>query len=168
VDSIIFEGAYEERFSQTGRRLRLPFTGPLRYTNSIRVDLSFRDDIILDVKEHPATSKYGNSLTCNVYATEFVEIMAEKLRALIERGYPRDYYDVLVHVDKIEDKVFLRELTERKCRLLDLKYEPKKIFDEDVLARVEAAWKTQLEQLLPHYSDFKTILPELQSKLSFL
>lgn len=151
VDSITFEGAYEERFSQTGRRLRLPFTGPLRYRNSIRVDLSFRNDLILDVKERPVLSKYGDSLSCNIYAIEFVEIMADKLRALIDRGYPRDYYDVSSHIDKIRDKAFLRELTERKCRLIDVKYEPTKIFDKDVLARVEAAWKTQLEHLLSHY-----------------
>lgn len=168
VDSISFEGAYEERFSQAGRRLRLPFTGPLRYGNSVRVDLSSRDDLILDVKEHPVISKYGDAFSCNIYAIEFVEIMAEKLRALIDRGYPRDYYDVSTHIDKIQDKAFLRGLTERKCRLIGIRYEPTNIFDKDALARVEAAWKTQLEHLLSHYTDFKTILPELRSKLTFL
>jgi len=168
VDSITFEGAYEERFSQAERRLRLPFTGPLRYRNSIRVDLSFRDDIILDVKERLALSTYGDSISCYVCAIEFVEIMAEKLRALIDRGYPRDYYDVSSYIDKIQNKVLLKELTERKCRLIGIKYEPSNIFDKDVLARVEATWETQLEHLLSHYTDFKTILPELKSKLAFL
>ncbi|MEM2941714.1 MAG: nucleotidyl transferase AbiEii/AbiGii toxin family protein, partial [Thermoproteota archaeon] len=46
IESIAFEKAYEERFSQTGISLRLPFIGPLRYRNSIRVDLSFRHDIL--------------------------------------------------------------------------------------------------------------------------
>jgi len=168
VDSVSFEGAYEERFSQTGRRLRLPFIGPLRYRNSIRIDLSFRDDLILDVKERPVLSKYGDSLSCNVYTIEFMEIMAEKLRALIDRGYPRDYYDVASHLDKVLDKTFMRELTERKCRFIGIRYEPTNIFDQDVLTRVEAAWKTQLEHLLPHYTDFKTVIPELRSKLAFL
>jgi predicted nucleotidyltransferase component of viral defense system len=168
VDSISFQGAYKERFSQSGRSLRLPFTGPLRYRNSIRVDLSFRDDLILDVKARPTLSRYGESLTCNVYVVDFAEIMAEKLRALMERGYPRDYYDISTHIDKIKDKAFLRQLTKRKCRLIGAKYEPSNILDADALARAKAAWKTQLEQLLPHYTDFKTILPELKSKLSFL
>ena len=168
VDSISFEGAYEERFSQSGRSLRLPFTGPLRYRNSVRVDLSFRDDILLEVKERSVLSRYGDSLTCSVYVVDFVEIMTEKLRALIDRGYPRDYYDVSVHINKIEDKASLRELTERKCRLVGVKYEPSNIFNADSLARAEAAWKTQLEQLLPDYADFRTILPQLRSKLSFL
>jgi len=168
VDSITFEGTHEERFSQTGRSLRIPFIGPLRYRNSIRIDLSFRDDLILDVMERPILSKYGDSISSSVYALEFVEIMAEKLRALIERGYPRDYYDVYSHIDKIKDKEFLRELTKRKCHLIDIKYEPSKIFDEEALKRVELAWKTQLEHLLPHYTDFRTIIPELRSKLYFL
>lgn len=168
ADSISFERAYEERFSQTGRSLRLPFTGPLRYRNSIRVDLSFRDDVILDVKERPVLSKYGDSISSSVYVIEFIEIIAEKLRALIARGYPRDYHDVSFHVDKIQDKGFLRELTQRKCCLIGIKYEPSNIFDEDVLTRVESAWKTQLEHLLPHYTNFRTILPELRTKLAFL
>ncbi|MBS7619323.1 nucleotidyl transferase AbiEii/AbiGii toxin family protein [Candidatus Bathyarchaeota archaeon] len=168
VDSISFKGAYEERFSQTGRRLRLPFTGPLRYRNSIRIDLSFRDDIILEVKEYPTPSKYGDYILSSVYAIEFVEIIAEKLRALIDRGYPRDYYDVSAHIDQIQDKAFLKELTKRKCRLIGIKYEPSKIFNEEVLARVESAWRTQLEHLVPQYTDFKTILPGLRTKLAFL
>jgi predicted nucleotidyltransferase component of viral defense system len=168
VDSISFERSYEERFSQSGRRLRLPFTGPLQYRNSIRVDLSFRDDMILDVKEHPVIPIYGDSISSSVYAIEFVEIMAEKLRALIDRGYPRDYYDVYFHMDEIRDKEFLKELTIRKCNLIGISNKPSNIFNEEVLKRIESAWKTQLEHLLSHYVDFGTVITELKSKLSFL
>ena len=122
----------------------------------------------MEVKERPVQSWYGDSLLCRVCVVDFVEIVAEKLRALIERGYPRDYYDVSAHIDKIDDKTSLRKLIERKCRLIGVKYEPENIFDADALARAEAAWKTQLEQLIPDYADFKTILPQLISKLSFL
>lgn len=168
VETISFERAYEERFSQTGRRLRLPFMGPLQYRNSIRVDLSFRDDLILEVRDRTVLSKYGESLLSRVYAIEFIEIIAEKLRALMSRGYPRDYYDVWSHLDRIRNTDPLRELTNRKCSILNIEYKPSNIFDEEILARVEAAWKTRLQHLLPHYVDFSTILTDLKVKLNFL
>lgn len=168
VEIISFGRAYEERFSKTGRRLRLPFTGPLRYRNSIRIDLSFREDIILETKRQAILHKYGDALSTELNVLDFTEIIAEKLRALMERGYPRDYYDIWFHIDRIQDKIALRKLTERKCAQLNIEYRPSVIFEESILERVESLWRTQLQHLLPNYIDFRNILPELKAKLNFL
>lgn len=168
VDTISFGRVYEEQFSQSGKMVRILFRGPLQYRNSIRVDLSFRKDIILEVKERPAFSKYSDSTSSKLYTLDFIEIIAEKLRALMSRGYPRDYFDIWSHIDKIGDKASLRDLTKRKCSILNLEYQPFNIFKEKILARVESAWKTQLQHLVPDYIEFKTILPELKEKLKFL
>lgn len=168
VDAVSFGEPYEERFSHTGRRLRLPFTGPLRFRNSVRIDLSFRNDLILEMRERQVIHSYGKSIPSRVYTLEFIEIISEKLRAMISRGYPRDYYDTWAHIDKIQDKDALRELTKRKCALLDIEYAPTNIFEEAFLARVELSWKTQLQHLLRNYIEFKTIIPDLKTKLSFL
>jgi predicted nucleotidyltransferase component of viral defense system len=168
VETVSFGRVHEERFSQEGRRLRLPFTGPLRYRNSVRIDLSFREDIILEIRKRAVLHKYGEPLSTKLKVLDFTEIMAEKLRALMERGYPRDYYEVWYHIDQIQDKTTLKQLTARKCTLLSLEYNPSRIFDESVLERVESLWKTQLQHLIPNYLDFRDILPELKAKLNFL
>ena len=168
VETISFGRAYEERFSQSGRSLRLPFTGPLEFRNSIKVDLSFRGDLILEVRELPVLSKYGESVSSTVSTLEFIEIIAEKLRALMYRGYPRDYYDVWFHIGGIQDKDYLKALTKRKCSIIDLEYKSSNIFDEAILTRVESEWKTKLQHLLPHYINFKNVLFDLKVKLDFL
>lgn len=168
VETISFGRVSEERFSRAGRRLRLPFLGPLRYRNSVRIDLSFRDDVILETKRRAVLHRYGESISSEIHVLDFMEIIAEKLRALMDRGYPRDYYDMWTHIDQIGDKASLRELTERKCTLIDLEYNPAIIFEERVLERVESLWRTQLQHLLPDYIDFRAILPDLEAKLNFL
>lgn len=168
VETISFGRVSEERFSRAGRQIRLPFDGPLRYRNSVRIDLSFRDDVILETERRTVLHKYGDSISSEIHVLDFTEIIAEKLRALMDRGYPRDYYDVWTHIDKITEKGPLRELTKRKCTLIDIEYDPTIIFDERVLERVESMWKTQLQHLLPEYTDFRAILPDLKAKLNFL
>jgi len=168
VETVSFGEVYEERFSQGGRRIRLPFTGPLRYRNSVRIDLSFRDDVILETRRRAVLHRYGDTLPSEIHVLDFTEIIAEKLRALMERSYPRDYYDIWTHIDEIADKSSLRELTERKCALVGLEYSPATILDEHILQRVETTWRTQLQHLLPNYVEFRAILPDLKAKLKFL
>jgi len=168
METISFGRASKERFSVASRRLRLPFMGPLRYHNSVRIDLSFRNDVILETRRRAVLHKYGDSISSEIHVLEFTEIIAEKLRALMERGYPRDYYDVWTHIDQIGDKGSLRELTKSKCALIGLEYNPATIFEERLVERVESMWRTQLQHLLPVYVDFRAILPNLKAKLSFL
>jgi len=168
VEAISFGMAYEERFSRAGRTLRLPFTGPLRYRNSIRIDLSFRDDIIIETTKRRIIHRYGEAISSEISVLDFTEMMAEKLRALMERGYPKDYYDIWFHIDKIQDKRLLKELTKRKCNLVGIEFNPTNIFDIQTLKNVESMWRTQLQHLLPHYVNFRHILPDLKTKLSFL
>jgi len=168
IDTISFGRPREERFSRAGRRLRLPFTGPLRYRNGIMIDLSFRNDVINEPVKRKIMHRYGESVSSEILVLEFTEIIAEKLRALMERGYPRDYYDLWVHIDKIGDKRRLRELALRKCALIGLDFRPGAIFDESVIERVESMWRTNLKHLLPNYVDFGEILPDLKAKLNFL
>jgi len=167
VETISFSIVSEERFSLAGRRLRLLFDGPLRYRNSVRIDLSFREDVI-ETERRTVLHRYGDSISSEILVLDFMEIISEKLRALMERGYPRDYYDVWTYIDQIGDKASLRELTERKCALINLEYNPTIIFDEPVIERVESMWKTQLQHLLPDYIEFRAILPDIKAKLAFL
>ena len=57
INSINFHDLTEDRFSQESRSLRLPFTGPLKFKNNIKIDLSFRDDLIHEKKEPDQTEQ---------------------------------------------------------------------------------------------------------------
>jgi len=168
IESINFHDIAEDRFSQEGRSLRLPFTGPLRFNNSIKIDLSFRDDLIHEKKEYPIQHRYGETLSTTFNILDFTELIAEKIRALMSRGYPRDYYDVWAHLDKIPDKNDLKELAKKKCLLANLSYTPDAIFEKDTLQRVKAEWDNQLKHLVRDPVSFDEIKPKLEQELAFL
>jgi hypothetical protein len=168
IDSISFRDISEAGYTRQGKRYRLTYVGPLHYSNSIRIDLSFRNDIIKEIEERATQSEYGTDLEANIKTLSFDEILAEKIRAMMTRESPRDYYDVYSYVDKIEDKNHLKKLTIEKCRLVEYDYEPENIFERDKIQRIEALWEIQLQHLLPKCPEFQNILPRLTKKLSFL
>ena len=69
----------------------------------------------------------------------YFTVMAEKLRALMERGYARDYYDVWSHIDRIKDQDVLRDLARRKCAMANVEYAPGTIFEDGILRLVETS-----------------------------
>lgn len=75
-------------------RVRTQFLGPLSHPGMIYMDLTFDELLCLDPEYRslltaPFTSDQRELL---VYPLE--ELLAEKMRSLIERGKSRDYYDV--------------------------------------------------------------------------
>ena len=75
-------------------RVRIQFLGPLAYPGMIYMDLSFDEPLCLEpeyrtVLTAPFTDEQRKILT---YPLE--ELLAEKIRSLLERGKSRDYYDV--------------------------------------------------------------------------
>jgi len=75
-------------------RVRTQFLGPLAYPGMIYMDLSFDEPLCLDPEyRRVLTDPFGNEeRKVLVYPLE--ELLAEKMRSLLERGKSRDYYDV--------------------------------------------------------------------------
>jgi hypothetical protein len=127
VDSVSFETIQEDAYTRQGKNYKLNYTGPQEYRNSIRIDLSFRPDIIEPIIERPVHSNYGDSLSSSVKALNFTELMAEKIRAMMTRESPRDYYDAWAHLNKLPDRGYLRQLVIKKCELTEYEYNPENI-----------------------------------------
>ena len=168
INSITFGEVVEDGYTREGVRYRLPFTGPLDYRNSVRIDLSFRDDVILGSIDRRVYSSYSEDLSSTISCLRFPELMAEKIRAAMTRENPRDYYDMWAHLNKIDDKDTLRSLAQRKCAATGYPYDPSNIFEAATLRRIDSAWKTQLKHLIPDYVDFATILPQLKEEARFM
>jgi predicted nucleotidyltransferase component of viral defense system len=63
---------------------RLLYTGPLRYPNSIKVEIDFLQNVLLPVKRLPYRTAWG--LEFPVRVMDVREICAEKIRAMSDRG----------------------------------------------------------------------------------
>ncbi|MDD5501451.1 MAG: nucleotidyl transferase AbiEii/AbiGii toxin family protein [Candidatus Omnitrophica bacterium] len=75
-------------------RVRTQFIGPLSYPGMIFMDLSFDEPLCLDPERRKVLATPFSSGEQEVLAYPLEELLAEKMRSLLERGKSRDYYDV--------------------------------------------------------------------------
>jgi len=75
-------------------RIRTQFIGPLSYPGMIFMDLSFDEPLCLDPERRKVLATPFSSGEQEVLAYPLEELLAEKMRSLLERGKSRDYYDV--------------------------------------------------------------------------
>jgi predicted nucleotidyltransferase component of viral defense system len=139
---------------------RLGFVGPLQHSNSIKVDISFRERIQLPPHQAALNNPYGLPFTVTCMALE--EILAEKVRATLMRRAPRDYFDLWLLFQR-EDIVFaaLPDLIRAKLETVGRAYEPQALWEEpDVLQRV---WADDLRQLMRDVPPFDTMFRELRA-----
>lgn len=137
---------------------RLRYLGPLGYANSIKVDFSFREPVLLPPSDLMAASPYGVPFPVRVM--QVTEIAAEKLRALSMRQAPRDAYDLwIIAVHRLTTTSQVARLVPRKLQTAGLALDPFAIVRH--LATVEQTWETDLSPLMgnvPVYSEVKKIL----------
>jgi predicted nucleotidyltransferase component of viral defense system len=77
---------------------KLQFTGPLVLPNSLKIEIDFFQNVLLD----PIMMKYNNvwGLNFEVLAMDAREICAEKIRAMSDRARYRDFFDLFLLVEK--------------------------------------------------------------------
>lgn len=75
-----------------------------RWQTKIKIDISFSEKVLLPPDEKSIIHFYSDSSVVNSTAIVYPinEIVAEKLRALIQRNRPRDIYDLSFLSDEIE------------------------------------------------------------------
>lgn len=147
---------------------RVQYDGPLAQKNKIKVDISLDEKLVQDPEERPFDGEYDVP-DCNVLMYTLDELLVEKIRSIIQRGYARDYYDVWRLLKEHEfDIEEIEELLVEKCRINEIDYEPEVIFDEDRLAEAEAHWETALARLTLNLPEFDIVIEELRQLLGFL
>ncbi len=77
---------------------RLKYTGPLGLSNSLKVEIDFRQNVVLPAKK----LTYNNAWKINtsVWTMDEREICAEKIRAASDRSRYRDFYDLYLLYEK--------------------------------------------------------------------
>ena len=138
---------------------RLGFMGPLQHPNSVKIDISFREQVQLPPRQMILTTSYSPPFAVTCMAIE--EILAEKIRATLMRRIQRDYFDLWLLFQR-EDIAFdiLPGLVRGKLETVNRPYEPQRLWeDADVLKRV---WRDDLRQLMRNVPPFDTMFHELR------
>ena len=159
-------------------RARLPWQKQPQ--TRVMIETAVDEKILKPVEKRKVIHEYGEPLEAEVQVYALEEIVAEKLRAILqhvdklaERGWARsrarDYYDLWRvlgtyqdGMDRSDFSAFLRE----KCSVRDVNFTgPEDFFQEPMLRYVEKTWDQWLGPLVPGLPSFETVIGELRPQV---
>lgn len=152
-------------------QMKLTYDGPLRQTsgqkNNIRVDVAISEEVIQSPPEREILNEYTDDVpsTIPVYALE--EIVAEKLRSVLQRGKSRDYYDVWLLLNDFGrdfNPRLARDILYEKCAFKQIP-EPRAedFFDPERLSEAKSFWQRGLAHQMESLPAFDRIIEELRT-----
>lgn len=147
---------------------------PQRWQTSIKIEVILYEEMIFPPENrqvHHAYSDRLSDMADSIPCYALQEVLAEKLRALIQRSYtaPRDFYDIWYLSKNVADlnwpeivKAFFQKMKFKGLEFTGIG----QMIKEENDKRLQAAWKNSLgHQLapgqLPEYSDIKVSLEKL-------
>lgn len=152
-------------------QLKVQFIGPLNHENTIKFDLSFNELIVLKPENRPVLSEYSDREEYYLLAYPLEEILAEKIRSILQRGKTRDYYDVW-KILKLHSKLINREKVEKvlaeKCRFKNLVCNEELLFEKEKISEAQQFWEKGLAHQINNLPDFKLVLTECKSLIGDL
>lgn len=170
--------AMDQRPPRPGGRknvtLKIPFVGPLEKKvrpRQIKLDVSFEERLLLEPQRHSLdagfSDQHGRKATLLVYAIE--EILAEKLRSLLQRREPRDLYDawrLLVHGEVPIDTDVVARIFPDKCAARSVDGARLEEVIEDALSgKVAEDWQMRLAHQVRDLPRLDKVVRELKREV---
>lgn len=167
--------AYSNKHGGVNLEGRVYYRGPLRPGGDvprIKLDLTTDEVLVLEPMLLPASHPYSDARhgPILVRSYPYPEVFAEKLRALAERGRPRDLYDV-IHLYRRAAPGDLAQTVRRvlveKCRYKGLPV-PDLPAIEAHHDTMRSSWEAMLKHQLLHLPPFEKFWGELPALLAWL
>lgn len=145
------------------------------------IETAVDEKILKPVQERKIIHEYGEPFDTQVRVYALEEIVAEKLRAILqhiekleERGWSRsrarDYYDLWRILGAYKDQMDFSDFTPflmEKCAVRSVAFKsPEDFFQTTMLAYVEKTWEQWLGPLVPGLPTFKTVIGELRPQIA--
>ena len=152
-------------------RVRTQFLGPLAHPGMIYMDLSFDEPVCLDPEHRDVlTAPFPNEQQrILVYPLE--ELLAEKIRSLLERGKSRDYYDVWRLLQEHSSRLnlsLLGTVLSKKLKHKGLCPSTMSDFLPKNSMGLKRYWERDMEQQVDPLTALERVLQELQEMLDKL
>jgi predicted nucleotidyltransferase component of viral defense system len=153
--------------SAVGYSTDLSYQGPLfdgrtRTKGKVRLDVNLRPEIVA-TQRVLITSSYDDVRPFVVTAIAREHLFAEKVRALVVRGKPRDLYDLWLLLSQgVQAQT---DLIREKLALYDLVWSAETW--KAGLASVEAGWERDMRPLLSQYLPYADVRAQVEARLQF-
>jgi predicted nucleotidyltransferase component of viral defense system len=155
---------------------RIYYQGPRNAPQvaSVKLDLSASEQVVRPTVMRPIVHDYPDILPkpATVRCYSFEEVFAEKIRAMGERGRPRDLYDIVYlhrRFDLGAQPDVVRAVLAEKC---ETKGVPVPTLDAlanaDTRAELESEWANMLAHQLPALPPFSSVWEELPQLFAWL
>ena len=138
------------------------YQGPLydgrdRSKGKVHVDVNRRPEVV-ETRRVLVNSEYDDVRPFVVTALTPEHMLAEKVRALLVRGKPRDLYDIWLLINQGVSPD--RSLIERKLNLYEIAFSTRVL--EEAITRVQADWERDLRPLLPQFVAYEDVVGAAQ------
>jgi predicted nucleotidyltransferase component of viral defense system len=163
--------------------IRARFPWHRRPQTNVMVEIAVDERLLKPSVRRSVLHDYGEPFELQVPVYSLEEILAEKLRAILQhiralerrgwvRSRARDYYDLWRvlgtyrdRLDLLDFPAFLRE----KCATRGVAFSgPDSFFPEAMLAVVEKTWRQWLGPLVPKLPPYKTVIEALRPQVTAL
>jgi len=163
--------------------IRARFPWHRRPQTNVMVEIAVDEILLKPAVRRSVLHDYGEPFDLQVPVYSLEEIVAEKLRAILQhlhalerrgwvRSRARDYYDLWRILGTYRDRLelsdfpgFLRE----KCAIRGVTFSgPDSFFPEAMLAVVEKTWKQWLGPLVPKLPPYRSVIEELRPQVTAL
>lgn len=148
---------------------RVSFIGPRRQRTvpqRIKLDFTLFEKIILPPKKMLIIHDYSDNCKGEVFSYQLEEILAEKLRTLLQRTQPRDFYDVwfiLTQKDKCIDRKKIVSIFFEKCKFKGVEVRDwKEFFQSLQVIGLTKHFESSLRKQLKSVPDFEVVKKDLQ------
>lgn len=149
----------------------------------VMVETAVDEKIFKPVQRLSLMHEYGEPLEVQVLVYALEEIVAEKLRAILqhvemlqERGWSRsrarDYYDLWRVFSVFQDQLNLADFSSflhAKCAVRNVSFNgPDDFFEKTMLNYVKETWERWLGPLVPDLPDFGIVMEDLRPRIEQL
>jgi len=155
---------------------RIYYQGPRRAPTPARIklDLSASEKVVSQSITRSITHSYSDKLPepANVLCYSLEEVFAEKIRAMGERGYPRDLYDIIFLFRNgpfKENPELIKSILVSKSESKNVPLPSIEIVKQpQLLNELKAEWGNMLGHQLPKLPNFEEFLDELPELFNWL
>ena len=178
---------YTEREPHPGGQeafaIRARFPWQSRLQTRVMIEVTMDERVLLPAERRQVIHDYGEPLDAEVKVYSLEEVVAEKLRALLQhaemferrgwsRSRARDYYDLWRVLGEYGDRLNLEgfdSLLPEKCSIREVSFShPDDFFHDAMLAYVEETWEQWLGPLVPGLPSFNTVINGLRPQVAAL
>ena len=158
----------------TSVQLKLGYDGPLRKAsgqkNNIRVDIAFDEKIIMSFNSRLVHRDYTDDIDARLSVYSLEEIVAEKLRSILQRGKSRDYYDVWILLKRYKKDIVIDDMLgilQQKCEFKGIAFPAvADFFLPDRVNEAAPFWERGLAHQVDKLPTFESVLLELRVLLA--